>query len=167
MSASGRLNLRPTSCRRYWECSAGKNKPTDSQQDIVARLKVQQTPPLISAPVTRASGYSQLISLILRKTIPLLLNPNGGNVGIGTTTPRSSLHIRKDNQGGLGPTLTLMNGAGHEGAQAAIDFHTYWAEDRPLPSGRILCEDDAHASGHFIFQTKQEGAETYVGATEN
>lgn len=91
---------------------------------------------------------------------PLLLNPNGGNVGIGTTTPRSSLHIRKDNQSGLGPTFTLMNGAGVAGAKVHIDLHTYWDDARPNPSGRIICEDNAKASGNLIFQIKEDNAET-------
>ncbi len=128
----------------------------------IARLK-GSTNAVLDIGIGEKSFWLQSTDLTNLATIsPLLLNPNGGNVGIGTTTPRSSLHIRKDNQSGLGPTLTLMNGAGLEGAQAAIDFHTYWAEARPLPSGRILCEDDAHASGHFIFQTKQSGEETML-----
>ncbi len=113
----------------------------------------------------------------LTKHYPLLLNPNGGDigigtnlsiggslgiggfvsisgdVGIGTSAPRSSLHIRKDNQSGLGPTLTLMNGLGQGGAKVHIDLYTYWDSVHKLPSGRIICEDNAAGSGHLIFQT--------------
>jgi len=93
----------------------------------------------------------------------LLLNPNGGNVGIRTTSPRSSLHIRKDNSGRLGPPLTLMNGLGTAGAKVHIDLHTYWDNNRPNPTGRIVCEDTGTGSAHVIFQTKESNtSETMV-----
>jgi len=92
----------------------------------------------------------------------LLLNVNGGNVGIGTNAPKSSLHIRKDNLGGLGPTLTLMNGAGKEHAKVEIDLHTYWVENRQLPTGRIICEDNGQGTGHLIFQTKEANSENML-----
>jgi hypothetical protein len=84
---------------------------------------------------------------------------NDGNVGIGTNDPKTLLHIRKDNKGALGPTLTLMNGEGAEHSRVHIDLHTYLSSERPLPAERIICEDDGKASGHLIFQTKQDSAE--------
>ena len=124
----------------------------------------------------------------LTKKYPLILNPTGGdigiggnlsignnlgvggnlsiahnvdingNVGIGTNTPKSLLHIRKDNEKGLGPTLTLMNGSGHNGAKVHIDLYTYWNSSQQLPSGRIICEDNEGGSGHLIFQTLNTAA---------
>ena len=76
-----------------------------------------------------------------------------GNVGIGTNAPKSLLHIRKDNHKDLGPTLTLMNGLGNEGARVHIDLYTYWDPAQPLPSGRIICTDNENGSGDLIFQT--------------
>ena len=43
---------------------------------------------------------------------PLFNIDSSGNVGIGTSTPQSILHIRKDASGSLGPTLLLQNASG-------------------------------------------------------
>ncbi len=46
-----------------------------------------------------------------------------GNVGIGTTAPESSLHIEKNNDGGLGADLVIANKGGSSANTAvAIDF---------------------------------------------
>src|ERR1044072_3554045 len=84
----------------------------------------------------------------------LVLNATGGNVGIGTTDPKSALHVRRDSSSGMGATLKLMNGLGGDGAKVAIDLPTYWNDAKPLPSGRILCQDNSQGTGHLIFETK-------------
>jgi hypothetical protein len=80
-----------------------------------------------------------------------------GNVGIGTAAPISSLHIRKDAQGALGPILTLMNGSGFANAGAAIDFDGYDTDTNP-PTARLQSLDDGKDSSHFSFLTKNPGA---------
>ena len=82
-----------------------------------------------------------------------------GNVGIGTTTPKSLLEIRKDVTGELGPVLTLQNGFGSGGAGAAIDFNGYDVKEND-PSARIQSLDDNNASSHVVFYTKKSGPPT-------
>jgi hypothetical protein len=81
----------------------------------------------------------------------------GGNVGIGTTSPVTRLHIRSDAAGVLGPTLTLMNGAGSAGAAASIDFDGYDPGTSP-PASRIQGIDDGNFSAHLTFSSKKPGA---------
>jgi hypothetical protein len=52
---------------------------------------------------------------------PLVLNPLGGNVGIGTTAPGTLLDVRKDVAGALGPTFTLENRGSGVGSMANFD----------------------------------------------
>jgi len=82
-----------------------------------------------------------------------------GYLGIGTTTPYTELHLRQDNSGGLGPSLTLMNGAGGAGAGASVDFDGYDTTTYS-PTARIQSIDDANYSSHLTFQTKTPGSVT-------
>jgi hypothetical protein len=84
-----------------------------------------------------------------------------GEVGIGTTDPRSLLTLRKDAVGGIGPNLTLMNGAGGAGAEVNIDLATY-DPGSGFPSARIQVSDDGNFSGHLRLYTKVPGANTNV-----
>ncbi|NJR76709.1 MAG: tail fiber domain-containing protein [Scytonema sp. CRU_2_7] len=79
-----------------------------------------------------------------------------GNVGIGTTTPKSLLEIRKDVSGKLGPVLTLQNSLGTSGAGAAIDFNGYDVGQNPS-TARIQSIDDGNFSSHIAFYTKNSG----------
>ncbi|MEB3180863.1 MAG: hypothetical protein VKL59_17805 [Nostocaceae cyanobacterium] len=90
---------------------------------------------------------------------PLSINSIGNNVGIGTTTPKSLLEIRKDAPGALGPVLTLANNTGSPGAGAAIDFNGYDVGTN-APTARIQSLDDGNYSSHIAFYTKQSGANT-------
>jgi len=47
-----------------------------------------------------------------------------GQIGIGTTTPISTLEASAATSDGLGPVITLTNPTGSIGGQAAIDFNT-------------------------------------------
>ncbi|WP_054773724.1 hypothetical protein [Methylogaea oryzae] len=80
-----------------------------------------------------------------------------GNLGVGTQVPKSSLEIRKDASGALGPVLTLSNNAGSAGAGTAVDFNTYDVGNNP-PSVRIQTQDDGNYSGHLLFLSKENGA---------
>jgi len=87
----------------------------------------------------------------------LFVDETTGQVGLGTVNPASSLHISKSVAGGLGPVLTLMNGAGSAGAGAAIDFSGYDTQGRPA-TARIQSLDDGNLSSHLVFSTKRSGA---------
>ena len=80
-----------------------------------------------------------------------------GKVGIGVAAPITSLHLRKDAAGALGPILTLMNGGSLAGAGAAIDFDGYDTGANP-PTARIQSVDDGNFSSHILFLTKTPGA---------
>ena len=55
----------------------------------------------------------------------LLLNPNGGNVGIGTSSIESTLHLQAASAGGRGATLTIDNNATSTvGNESQITFLT-------------------------------------------
>lgn len=86
----------------------------------------------------------------------LFVDETTGNVGLGTVTPASSLHLSRSVAGGLGPVLTLMNNAGSPGAGAAIDFSGYNTVGRPA-TARIQSVDDGNASSHLVFSTKRSG----------
>jgi hypothetical protein len=47
---------------------------------------------------------------------------NAGNVGIGTTTPLSSLSVVKYSDGGRGGEISIVNTAGSTGTEAALNF---------------------------------------------
>lgn len=84
---------------------------------------------------------------------------NSGSVGIGAANPYSQLHLRKDIGGGaLGPSLTLMNGAGGAGAGASIDFDGYDPGNANPPAARIQSIDDGDYSSHIAFLAKTPGA---------
>lgn len=52
----------------------------------------------------------------------LVVNSSSGNVGIGTSTPGSTLVISKDSPAGLGPILALRNATNNIGDRAQIRF---------------------------------------------
>jgi hypothetical protein len=87
----------------------------------------------------------------------LVMDTTSGKVGIGTTSPLTSLHIRKDASGALGPSITLMNGVGSAGAGASIDFDGY-DPGANAPTARIQSSDNGNFSSHLLFLTKDSGA---------
>jgi len=68
-------------------------------------------------------GWIQVADVTgLSATYPILLNPNGGNVGIGTTSPGALLHV----QGAVSASSYTANGnvvwhAGNDGASSGLD----------------------------------------------
>src|SRR5581483_3368106 len=78
-----------------------------------------------------------------------------GKVGIGTNSPASTLHIRRDVSGGLGPTLLLHNAGGVQNAEANIDVQTY-AQDVG-PNFRLRVIDNGNFGAHVDFSTKPTG----------
>ena len=83
-----------------------------------------------------------------------------GSLGIGEATPYTLLHIRKDLSGKLGPSMTLMNGAGGVGAGGSVDFDGYDPGSTSAPAARIQSLDDGSYSAHLTFQTKTSGADS-------
>ena len=84
---------------------------------------------------------------------------NGGNVGIGTTTPTVLLHVAKSATSQL---LFLQN---TDANGAYIDFATYGATST-YPQGRIGVIDDGLYGGQLVFLTKPHGSGTGVLAEQ-
>jgi hypothetical protein len=85
----------------------------------------------------------------------LFISRLNGNVGLGTTAPRSRLEVQT-NTGGETPILTLTNRAGGQGTSAALDFNTY--DTGSNASSRIEAIDDGNASNHIRFLANKPGA---------
>ncbi len=84
----------------------------------------------------------------------LLLQPEGGNLGIGTPAPGMPLHVSSaGNQ-----LLLLQSTKGGAGNTANLNFKTYGAADStPSPTATISAIDDGHYSSHLAFLTKKPG----------
>ncbi len=84
---------------------------------------------------------------------------SSGNVGIGTTLPLATLHVRKDNAAGIGPELLLanVNSSGMTGNSAQIYLTAY---NRTGDRGAIIrAETTAGGNAHdLIFLTSDSSA---------
>jgi hypothetical protein len=87
------------------------------------------------------------------------------NVGIGQTTPYTTLHVRQDASSALGPIITLMNAAGGKGAGGAIEFDGYDPGPYNQPAAKIRSYDDANYSADIFFDTKIPGGMGNASAT--
>jgi hypothetical protein len=76
---------------------------------------------------------------------------SNGNVGIGTTSPDSRLHVFISNTG----TIASFVGNGVGGSNYNFDFCASIASG--IPSNRIACIDDGAYSGHYGFYSKGAG----------
>jgi hypothetical protein len=86
----------------------------------------------------------------------LLINPDGGYVGIGTTSALYSLDVNTPTvSGGVYPALRLL-GNGGNGNQLAFDFHSFNRVGGA--SARIANIDDGNFSGHMAFSTAPGGS---------
>lgn len=86
----------------------------------------------------------------------LILGPANTSVGIGTTAPISTLEVRKDVEGGLGPVLTMRNASGAGGGTAAIDMNTAGNNPNGVAGVRLTAIDN-NFSGDLIISTKTPG----------
>ena len=82
-------------------------------------------------------------------------------VGVGTSTPGSTLELSLPNIGGLGPSLTLTN-TGSMAGSASLDFNTDTPSYSPSsgsynPTARILATDDGHFSSGLTFLSNIPG----------
>src|SRR5262245_33559313 len=116
-------------------------------------------PAIAGGPAVLAAVQPSDLQIQANNAIRLVVQASTGNVGIGTATPASQLHIRKDVPGKLGPSLTLMNGGGGAGAAASIDLSGY-DPGAQAPALRIQAIDDGQASAHLSFSAKQPGPNT-------
>jgi hypothetical protein len=85
---------------------------------------------------------------------PFILNPLGGNVGIGTTAPEAKLHIATES----GDMLYIQGTTGGAGNTAGIKFKAYGGYNYPTAAIRTI--DDGLYSSHITFLTKVPGEDT-------
>jgi hypothetical protein len=82
------------------------------------------------------------------------------NVGIGTSTPISTLDVDATVKSGLGPTVTLSNNqSGGSASSVSLDFNTY----QPVagtynPASRIEAVDAGNYSDTIVFRANKPGA---------
>ena len=67
-------------------------------------------------------GYIQILNTATSNYYNLCLQPNGGNVGIGTTNPGAGLHINSTGNQNVGPLTFYIqsNGTVTTGSQCII-----------------------------------------------
>jgi hypothetical protein len=114
-----------------------------------------------------AIGYtasvSQDASLVLGSTVAGEPGATWVNVGIGTSSPTTTMEIAVDSPNTLGPTLLLSNTGGTtksgEASAASIDFKTYLHTSTAVsPTSRIEAVDNDYGN-NLVFQAKIPGAD--------
>ena len=125
---------------------------------------------ILGADATNDVAYIQSVQQGTSFTTrPLALNPNGGNVGIGTTAPETNLHLfdtgTSTTIGQLDTNLRLQSNSVTVGAGSELSFRgttlaatnvgTYAAISAPL-----LTNGATGSSGHLTFSTKTAAATT-------
>jgi len=84
----------------------------------------------------------------------LPINPFGGNVGIGTSSPDALLDLEKGVNNAQGATLRLTNGNGGVGAGSAIE---YFGPGTQGIHAKMITKDVGTYDSDFIIQTKASG----------
>lgn len=87
----------------------------------------------------------------------LLLQPGGGNVGVGTTSPANLLTVSKDVSGAIGPVLALNNAGGGTSTASGLYFTNSSFTQPNLV--QIYSSDDNSFSANLIFAIKTPGAD--------
>jgi trimeric autotransporter adhesin len=84
---------------------------------------------------------------------------NSGSVGIGTTSPGSTLEVETSNSGNLGPTVTVTNNAIGSGTSGSLDFNTYTPTygSGYNPTARVEASDDGSFSSNLTFYANTQG----------
>ncbi len=157
--------------------------PSDPSTDpgITGNTRITETPQLALVPPQTQPANAILLAKVSadgtgKITIDtsnallsgaLRLNPNeilpvaslfaNTSVGVGTSNPYTQLEVRKDAAGALGPSITLINGAGSAGAGGSLDFDGYDPGAGNPPAARIQSLDDGNFSAHLAFLSKQQG----------
>jgi hypothetical protein len=87
---------------------------SDSVEQIIIRRSSNTNQQLL---VGRYSSYGYLQAVTQGSSFdPLILNPNGGSVGIGTTSPTSKLHVSVEDTGNTYPSSASINIANYQSA---------------------------------------------------
>mgnify|MGYP003624282466 CR=1 FL=1 len=106
------------------------------------------------AGIGTASNHRLALRTNNTEKVTILAN---GNVGIGTTSPQSLLHLQKTTTGGVGPVLFLDNAAASTlNNSSDIAFATWSAESASAPGAKISVINTSAGTGAnaFVFYNK-------------
>lgn len=111
----GKLGIGAVNPRVKFEISSELVTPTESQSARGGLLITDGSGIGMSLGVTTTDqwtypGWIQVNNTVWDVYYPLLLNPNGGKVGIGTTIPRSIFDINDNGAGSSSNTTTVTHG---------------------------------------------------------
>ncbi len=86
---------------------------------------------------------------------PLLLNPNGGNIGIGTNSPSTNLHLSS----GGATQLTISNTSNSLSDGATMGTIDFSAGSSNTVNARVAgaVEGTSEAGGDLVFETRADG----------
>jgi hypothetical protein len=104
------------------------------------------------SPQNGAFGTIEAFTTGNTAKLPLALNPYGGNVGIGTTSPTDKLELSDSTTNSNAPFIKLANSAGGTGNQVGIKLSPYSGRAGG-DSSQIIAVDDGAASSHLTFYT--------------
>ena len=133
-----------------------------------APLAVSSTTQVPNLNASLLGGLSSSALAALAATNNFSATQIFSKIGIGTSTPRSSLEAVVDAPNALGPTLTLTNSGGTTNpstgyAAASIDFNTYYHPAVPYnnPTARIEAIDDNNYGSSLVFLSKIDGGDAH------
>jgi hypothetical protein len=106
----------------------------------------------------RKSGNQHGLDFYTNSNIRMSVT-NSGSVGIGTTSPGSTLEVETSNPGNLGPTVTVTNNAIGSGTSGSLDFNTYTPTygSGYNPTARVEASDDGSFSSNLTFYANTQG----------
>jgi hypothetical protein len=111
------------------------------------------------SPQNGAFGTIEAFTTGNTAKLPLALNPYGGNVGIGITSPGCALELQDSTINSNAPFIKLGNSNGGSGNQVGIKLSPYTGRSGG-DSSQIIAVDDGAASSHLTFYTASGDAGT-------
>jgi hypothetical protein len=125
----------------------GTDNPTGGKLHVVGDVFAEGGSFYVGANgVVASDSTSRDLNFAIGNTTPKMTLDTSGNVGIGANNPGSILDIRKTNSGGVGPTLSLINGASVANGNAVdINMAGNPGGGALAPTGRIRLTENASA----------------------